>query len=92
MDLRHTGSDELVYIQTQSLTLTIKGSVFHPSFPGAEFQEKKSSVRVVCDEDYDIGLAGDPETVFSQCLKNTFTGEYRLHPIFFEQQRYEINF
>lgn len=90
MDLRHTGSDELVYIQTQSLTLTIKGSAFHPLFPSAEFQEKESNLSIVCDEDYDIALSGDPETVFSQFLGKTYSGTYKIRPIFFEQQRYEL--
>ena len=90
MDLRHTGSDELVYIQTQSLTLTIKGQAFHPQFPGAEFHEKESSFRITCEEDYDIALSGDYEPVFSLFNGHIYKGEYQLRPIFFEQQRYEL--
>lgn len=90
MDLRHTGSDELVYIQTQSLTLTIKGPVSHPMFPDAEFRERESRLSVACDEDFDIMLSGDPVTVFSQYSGNTYKGEFSNVPLFFEQQRYEL--
>ena len=90
MDLRHTGSDELVYIQTQSLTLTIKGPVSHPMFPDAEFRERESRLSVACDEDFDIMLSGDHVTVFSQYSGNTYKGEYSNVPLFFEQQRYEL--
>lgn len=90
MDLRLTGSDELVYIQTSSLTLTIKGQQFKPGFSGVEYSEKESGLRVVCEEDFDIGISGNPEMVFSQCHGNVYTGEYQLCPIFFEQQRYEL--
>ncbi len=90
MDLHHTGSDELVYVRTQSFALTVKGPAFHPSFPGVELKEKESELEAVCTEDFDIALAGDAETVSSQSLGNTYSGKYRLNPIFFEQQRYEI--
>lgn len=90
MDSLHTGSDELVYIQTQNLTLTIKGSAVHPFFPDAEFQEKESNLRIVCHEDYSVTLSGGQETVFLQRLGSTYTGEYRMRPLFFEQQRYEL--
>ena len=90
MDLHHTGSNELVYIQTNSLTITIKGSFFHPYFSDGGFQEKESSLKIICDEDFDIALSGKPELIFSQCLNNTYTGEYRICPIFYEQQRYEL--
>ena len=35
MDSLHTGSDELVYIQTEKVSVTIKGQAAHPSFQGA---------------------------------------------------------
>ncbi len=90
MDSHHTGSDELVYVQTQNLILTIKGSPFHPLLYGSEFQEKESNFRIACDEDFDISLAGNPESISFQNLNNSFAGEYRHRPLFFEQQRYEI--
>ena len=90
MDLHHTGSDELVEIRTQYLALTIKGSGSHPRFPEGHVQEKEAELKVTCDDDFDIWLSGDAETVFSQYLRNSFAGKYRLQPVFYEQQRYEL--
>ena len=54
MDLLPTGSDELVYIRTDKVNLTIKGSAAHPSFQGVEYREGDSVFRVSCSEDYEI--------------------------------------
>lgn len=83
-------TDELVYLQTDLLTVTIKGAAFHPAFPGVEFHEKESTLRISCDDPFEVQLAGDAETASSQALGGAFFGQYRLCPIFFEQQRYEI--
>ena len=86
MDLRHTGSNILVSIETQSLELTIKGSASHPSFPGVEIQEKESNLRVICTDDFSIGLNDDAEIHTSSILGRTYTADYSLRPLFFEQQ------
>ena len=83
-------SDELVYLQTNLLTVTIKGAASHPAFPGVEFKEKESSLRVSCDDPYEINLAGDAETLSGRNLGRASFGTYRMRPLFFEQQRYEI--
>lgn len=83
-------SDELLYIQTDLLTLTIKGAASHPVFPGVELKDKESSFRISCDDPYEINLSGDVETVSVQTLGRASFGAYRLQPLFFEQQRYEI--
>ena len=85
-----SNTDELVYVQTNLLTVTIKGSASHPSFPGVEFKEKEASLRVSCDDPYEINMAGDYDLLTKQNLGRAFIGQYRLRPIFFEQQRYEI--
>ena len=90
MDLRHTGSDELIYIQTRCLTMTIKGIPYHPLFPGAEFKEKASTLRVVCEDDFDIALSGDPEPISSRSEGCPYVGVYQNRPQFFEQQSYEL--
>ena len=82
--------DELVYLQTDFLTVTIKGAASHPAFPGVEFKEKESTLRVSCDDPYEINLAGDAETMSVQNLSRASFGTYRMRPLFFEQQRYEI--
>jgi len=86
----HTGSDELVYIQTDKVSVTIKGQASHPNDQGAEHTEKESFLKVFCDEAYEISLNGDAEPVSKQVIGNACLGKYRTVPIFYEQQRYEI--
>lgn len=81
---------ELVYLQTDSVALTIKGSASHPSFPGISIQEKEASLSISCDEAYEYHFAGNAEEISRQNLAHAFLGQYALQPIFFEQQRYEI--
>ncbi len=50
----------------------------------------RSSLSVVCDDDFDIELAGDAEASFSPTLSGSYTASFRHKPFFFEQQRYEI--
>ena len=86
----HTGSDELVYIQTDKVSVTIKGPASHPHNQGAEHSEKESFLKVFCDESYEINLKGDAELVSKQVIGTACLGEYRTVPLFYEQQRYEI--
>ena len=86
----HTGSDELVYIQTDKVSVTIKGPASHPHNQGAEHSEKESFLKVFCDESYEINLKGDAELVSKQVIGAACLGEYRTVPLFYEQQRYEI--
>lgn len=83
-------SDELIYLQTDLLTITIKGAASHPAFPGLEFPNKESSVCISCDDFYEVSLSGGAETLSFQNLGRTSLGSYRMRPLFFEQQRYEI--
>ena len=83
-------SDELVYLQTNLLTVTIKGPASHPAFPGVEFREKESGINVSCDDPFEINLSGDAETLSMQSIGRASFASYRLRPLFFEQQRYEI--
>lgn len=86
----HTGSDELVYIQTDKVSVTIKGQASHPNNQGAEYSEKDSFLKVLCNEFYEINLKGDSELVSRQVIGTACLGEYRTVPLFYEQQRYEI--
>lgn len=83
-------SAELLYLQTELLAVTIKGAPSHPVFSGAEFIEKEASFSVVCDDSYEIHMSGELELLAKQELGYASIGQYRLRPIFFEQQRYEI--
>lgn len=86
----HTGSDELVYIRTDQVSVTIKGQASHPNHQGVERSEKESLLRVFCDEPFEINLRGDAEPASTQVTGNACLGEYRTVPLFYEQQRYEI--
>lgn len=83
-------SDELLYVQTDLLIVTIKGSASHPSFPGVEFKEKEASLTITCDDPYEINISGEYDPVSIRNLGRACIGQYRLQPVFFEQQRYEL--
>lgn len=82
--------NELVYIQTGLVAVTIKGPASHPDLPGIEFNEKESSLSVSCDDPYEISLAGNVETLSFRNMGRASFGTYQMCPLFFEQQRYEI--
>lgn len=86
----YKNSDELVYLQTDLLAVTIKGAASHPSFPGVEFTDKESSLHISCDDAYEVTLAGDAELQSLQSIGQAMFGNYQMRPLFFEQQRYEI--
>ena len=90
MALHPTGSDELVYVQTEKLAVTIKGPASHPSFQGVEYPDRASRLNVYCSEQFDCQLREDD--VASAVIHGTgnWTDEYLTAPIFYEQQRYEI--
>lgn len=83
-------AEELVYLQTELLTVTVKGPAYHPAFPGVTFREKEATLRISCDDPFELRLAGDTETVSLQRLGRATWGQYRMQPLFFEQQHYEI--
>ena len=91
MDLRRTGSEnELLSLQSQSLTVTLKGPASHPDVPGVRYDQKSAAVRVNSFEDFSLFLPAEAGTVASVCAERSFFGEYSVHPLFFEQQQYEL--
>lgn len=82
--------DELLYLQTDLLSLTIKGAAFHPNFPGVEFSQKEASVNISCDNPFEVSMAGDADLISMYNRGRASFAAYKLRPIFFEQQRYEI--
>lgn len=90
MDSLHTGSDELVYIQTDKVSVTIKGPAAHPNFQGVEYQEGNSSLKVFCDDDFELSLKGQAAVGVLAVNNSVHSGIYAVPPLFFEQQRYEI--
>ena len=90
MDLLPTGSDELVYIQTGKVNLTIKGLAAHPNFQGVEYKEGDSVFKLSCSDPYELSLKGCAATGPDVVVGHVHSGEYAVAPLFYEQQRYEI--
>ena len=93
MDLLHTGSDgQLIRIKTESLVMTIKGSLFHPALSGVAASGKDASMEVKCEEDVDIAViaSGDAEKVDSGIRGGVFVADLRCRPLFYEQKNYEL--
>ena len=90
MGLHPTGFDELVYVQTEYLSVTIKGPASHPSFQGIEFSEGDSRLKVVCGDSFDCQLRESEGAGVVEYGTGGFTAIYTILPMFFEQQRYEI--
>ena len=90
MDLLPTGSDELVYIRTDKVNLTIKGPAAHPNFQGVEYREGDSEFKLSCSEEYELSLKGCADAGATMVVGSVFSGVYTVTPLFYEQQRYEI--
>lgn len=89
MVLHHTGSEgELVYCSTPCLSVTIKGAEASP--PLVKCDQKEASLKIVCDDDFEVTLSGDAEMAFSQYLGKAYNAKFRSLPVFFEQKRYEL--
>lgn len=90
MDLLPTGSDELVYIRTDKVNLTIKGPAAHPSFQGVEYRDGDSVFKLSCSEEYELSLKGCADAGAGMVVGSVYSGIYTVSPLFYEQQRYEI--
>ena len=85
-----TGSDELVYIQTDKLSVTIKGPASHPEFQGVEYRDGDSSLKVVCNDPFVCQLRENEATGAVINGTGGCVGDYVIAPMFYEQQRYEM--
>lgn len=90
MDSQLTGSNELLYIQTEKVSITIKGKASHPAFQGIEYTNCDSTLKVFCLDDFVVSLQNKPANHSS--IKNTdvFSNIFSVYPMFYEQQQYEI--
>lgn len=90
MDLQLTGSNELLYVQTEKVSVTIKGKASHPNFQGIEYKEGDSSLGVYCVENFELLMKNG--NVSQSSIKNgeVFSGIFSVCPMFYEQQQYEI--
>lgn len=90
MDSQLTGSNELLYVQTEKVSVTIKGKATHPNFQGIEYKSGDSSIKVHCVDDFQIALRDGKVPQFSSRNGEISTGIYSIYPMFYEQQQYEI--
>ena len=90
MDSQLTGSNELLYVQTEKVSVTIKGKATHPNFQGIEYKNGDSSIKVHCVDDFQMTLRDGDVPRFSSRNGGISTGIYSIYPMFYEQQQYEI--
>lgn len=90
MDSQLTGSNELLYVQTEKVSVTIKGKATHPNFQGIEHKNGDSSIKVHCVDDFQMTLRDGDVPRFSSRNGGISTGIYSIYPMFYEQQQYEI--
>ena len=85
MASQHTGNNELIYIETGKVCLTIKGNATYPSNPGVEYSEEISSIKLKCKDQIDAYNIKNQKK--NQIAKDSLI---KTTPIFFEQNQYEI--
>lgn len=90
MDSQLTGSNELLYVQTEKVSVTIKGKATHPNFHGIEYKNGDSSIKVHCVDDFQMTLRDGDVPQLSTRNGEISTGIYSIYPMFYEQQQYEI--
>ena len=90
MDLQRTGSNELLYVQTDKVNITIKGKASHPNFQGIEYKDGDSTLKVYCVDGFDISMKDGNVPQLSSKMGEVFSRIYSVCPMFYEQQQYEI--
>ena len=83
-------TDELVYIHTDKVSVTIKGKAAHPDFDGVEIHDHESKLKVTCVDDFGAELKSDNFAESFYDGNYYQTREYAIYPLFYEQQNYEI--
>ncbi len=89
MGLLRSGSDEVLFLQTEKIILTIKGQDKTRAHFNAS-EEKLSTLKVFCKENYDLTLCENPCFGSVANSADVYSGLYTTEPIFFEQHHYEI--
>lgn len=92
MDSLHSGSNKpaLLSVQTDCVAVTIRGPASHPDHEGVENSEKLSSLRIYCDDDYQVLVKGESEVGAVFRTSSSVQSEHEVQPLFFEQRNYEI--
>lgn len=90
MDSQHIGSNQLLWIRTKNVDVTIKGKATHPNFQGIEYKQGDSTLKIHCSDEFEVELLDGEVPQFSMINGGIHTGEYAILPMFYEQQQYEI--
>lgn len=90
MDLLPTGYEELIYLQTEAVTVTVKGKTAYPDFPAVAATGREGALRVFSEQPYSLDVQGVPREGTELSGGYGFSGTYATAPMFFEQQRYEL--
>lgn len=84
-----SGYKELVYIETDKVSVTLKGSASHPMFQNAEVSETKSRFEASCYGNFSVALYSLSEQK-AEHSGRMWSIKSRVRPLFYEQQNYEI--
>ncbi|ADY55391.1 Domain of unknown function DUF2357-containing protein [Syntrophobotulus glycolicus DSM 8271] len=94
MAIHPTGSDhdELVYITTDKLSVTIKGSAYSPRIGVTTSSDQLSDLKVSCNDHFQLELTNKAQvdTNVTQIANGMFRGSFPTSPLFYEHQNYEI--
>lgn len=82
--------EDLLYVSTEYVTLTIRGNAGHPVFSDIQYSQEDSILTVLCDHPFTMEYFGKEDSISSENEKRPYYLEQKIMPIFFEQQRYEI--
>ncbi len=90
MDLRHTGSNKILEVQSESVNIVIKSKNPHPNLTNESILDQKSLVKVS-----GLGIQGVKIFGVEKIENNGLEGralfyELKTGPLFFEQTDYEI--
>lgn len=90
MASQHTGSNEILFVRTEKVNVTIKGKATHPNFQEIEYGEGDSTLKIYCSDEFELTLRDEGVSQFSMVNGEIYIGEYSIMPMFYEQQQYEI--
>ncbi len=89
MDLLPIGSDELLYIQAERANVIIKSIGRHSSFSNTIHDKPEAVLKVVSEDCVKVAVWDGTDSLFYDNPEMNIVN-CMVHPMFFEQQRYEI--
>ena len=80
----------ILYVQNDEISVTIKGIISHPSFSGIDYTKKESQLVVECRDNCEIETCVENNLMGKCFYDGLYKKQFITCPVFFEQQRYEI--